>query len=395
MKKANLYLGLTLSAFLIVVFMMLIFNTSIKCAKAISYEESDAVFIETVQDLLGDNYLGSNIDIVANKEIVYDINLKELGVLYNFIIENQSGYAIVLNRFGFYEVEELFFDAKNPYINIEDDSYRIFVCPLTYITYTNGEYYSENKEIISNDVLDNLCSKAYGSNGYAITFSYETINFISRNENGYELAKRLPSNRETSNLKNDCVPVAGANIIQYWDRYAVNLIPDFTPGAGSNKNYFYKEKSAQVIDVTTQLYEYMESTETGTKIDNFKKGMITYTNRQGYNIEFKSSMVSKKFNYDIAKSIFLKDQPMILFVDVCTTTTMENSSNSVRLENMTINGAHAMVAFGYKEIEYNLTNGKRIDYYLRVATGLSQRPNGYLNVNDVGMIDDAYGVIIK
>lgn len=395
MKKANLYLGLTLSAFLIVVFMMLIFNTSIKCAKAISYEESDAVFIETVQDLLGDNYLGSNIDIVANKEIVYDINLKELGVLYNFIIENQSGYAIILNRFGYYEVEELFFDAKNPYLDIEDDSYRIFVCPLTYITYINGEYYNESKEIISDDVFVDLCSKAYSSNGYAITFSYETINFISRNENGYELAKRLPSNREVANLKNDCVPVAGANIIQYWDRYATNLIPDFTPGTGNTKTYFYKENHQKVEEVSVTLYRDMETTNTGTTIDKFKKGMTTYTKRQGYNITFTSSMVSNKFNYDIAKSIFLKDEPMILFVDVCTTTTMENSSNSVKLENMTINGAHAMVAFGYKEIEYNLTNGKRTDYYLRVATGLSQRPNGYLNINKVDMIDDAYGVAIK
>lgn len=395
MKKAKLYLGLTFSALLVGVFMSLIFAPSIQLAQAYSYEESDAVFIETVQDLLGDNYVESNLDVVANKEVVYDINLNELGVLYDFIIDNQSGYAIVVNRLGYYEVEELFFDAKNPYRNIEDDSYRIFVCPLTYITYTNGNYYNESKEIISDDIFERLCAKAYGSNGYTITFSSETINFISRNESGYELAKRLPSNREVPNLKNDCVPVAGANIIQYWDRFATNLIPDFTPGAGANKNYFYKEKSTQVNDVTAQLYKDMETTNTGTTIDKFKKGMTTYTKRQGYNITFTSSMVSYKFNYDIAKSIFLKDQPMILFVDVCTTTTMENLSNSVNLENMTINGAHAMAAFGYKEIEYNLTNGRRTDYYLRVATGLSQRPNGYLNVNNVDMIDDAYGVTIK
>lgn len=394
MKKISIHVGITLMTILFVATMLILFIPSNTFAEAFCYDEADLVFMETVQDVLAENYEESCLDIVSNKDLVYDINLKELGLIYRFTIEGQDGYVIIINRFGYFEAVEIFFDAISPY-NL-DDAYRIFVCPLTYITYSNGDYmYCESREIIDEESLEDLRQKAYGANDFTFTYSTDSISFVARNESGYELAKRLPSNTEVPNLKNDCVPVAGANIIQFWDRYATDLIPNFTPGAGTNSSYLYKESNLKMEEVITTLYNDMKTSSTGTTIDKFKNGMTAYTKRHGYNITFTSVMDGSRFNYDIAKQIFLLDHPMVLFVDCCAAVNIDSFPNVDNLDIMHINGAHAMAAFGYKEIQYNLTNGSRTDYYLRVATGITQRPKGYLSVNNVDSIDDAYGVVIK
>lgn len=73
-------------------------------------------------------------------------------------------------------------------------------------------------------------------------------------------------------------------------------------------------------------------------------------------------------------------------------TTSENKDNIEYLNGV---NPHALIAFGYKEINYTLTNNMtRQDKYMSVSTGLSQRTNGYMKVTNTSTIDNAFSVNI-
>ena len=83
-----------------------------KASAAVRYEEIDVLFQETLKGIL--SY--ENVDqasIAAQKEKLYDIELNELGVVYDFTYDEQEGFAIIIDD-GTLKVTELTTAGSSP-----------------------------------------------------------------------------------------------------------------------------------------------------------------------------------------------------------------------------------------------------------------------------------------
>ncbi len=210
---------------------MLVFSLvpKVKIAKAmeLTNDKFDQMFIATVEEYISDNCSGA-INLKANKEIIYDIDLNEFGYIYDFVFNEEKGYATIVDTKGYPEVAEIYFNSLNPFES--GDYLRIYIGNAVYAFYKENSFYFSTGEEISDESLAVIKEVAYYSNDPDITTESETIYYITKVEtDSAQLAKRHPSVNTVTHA-NGCVPIAGANIIQFWDRYFPNLIENYTPG---------------------------------------------------------------------------------------------------------------------------------------------------------------------
>ena len=363
-------------------------------AVELNNDECDTVFWENISELYeGDNNI---LTVSATKEIVYDIDLNELGFVYDFYANNERGYAVIICLEGQFEAIEFFFDAANPYVNVGQDQYRVYVTTMIYLIYDNGAYFFEDSEYaLTEDILSSMREIAfYGGTNSLGTYT-EYVYYTDRTETNYGLAKRHPGLVEVSGLSNACAPIAGGNLIQYWDRYSTNLIANYTPGTAVGNFYLYKDYSSTTDAVITQLYSDMGTGSTGTTIAQFISGINTYCTRQGYTATFTSCMNSGSFSYTTAKQQLAAGKPLALFLDTYTIGNLSLHDDHETITYYIGSGTHVMAGFGYKEVTYDLTSGgTRQDNYIAVASGYNIRERGFFNINYNTQIDDAYSLSV-
>lgn len=360
---------------------------------AVSETECDEVFISTLNELLSaenanDTYFASE------KTILYDINIDELGYLYSFTANGEAGFAIVIYTENIYECVEIYFNAVNPYSSATEEDYCVYVNILTYWLYDEGVYFDlSTNDIVPNAVVEAASERAYLSNYPTVELVSEYIYFTYRSENHYRMVNRHPF---LMTGVSSCVPTAGANIIQYFDRYAVNLIPNYDPGrAYTSTIYRYKDSSIETNQVVQQLASDMGTTATGTTILKFANGMSKYCSNRGYSFSYSSCMSNNQFNYNTAKQQVNSGKPVALFVDPFTIEIIDNYENYDLIDSIYSTVPHSMVMFGYREISYTLNNGQgRNDTYLMVATGDIFYPSGYCKISSNTTIDEALAVYI-
>ena len=394
----NLFLVVAIIAIALTGIYVVAQNIPVAFAMELDGNEYDQVFLENIQVLAKDND-GADINISAQKELLYDINLQKLGYVYDFSVNEEKGYAIVIYTFGEFEVAELFFNTKNPY-NALNDCKRIYVCDMTYLYFAEDNYYfAKTNELLNQELLDSLKEVAHFGGYDDLTSESETINFTSKSEDTYQLAKKHPYLVGSDSFPNGCAAVSGANIMQFWDRYKTNLIPNYNPGSSIASYYLYYGKSDATDKLTSDLFYDMEtnSTGVGATIDQFKAGMEKYVKRNGnYQISYNSCMSAGNFDYNIAKNYIDNGQPIALFLSMFNVITIKTQNNSDNLSIKISKYNHTMTAFGYKDITYTLTNGtKRNDKYLVVATGIKDLTTGYFNISYKTNIKDAFGVQIN
>jgi hypothetical protein len=346
--------------------------------------ECDRVFVETVEELYPDQLP----NITAQKELLYDIYLEPLGYIYIFDMNGTDNYAVVINADGNYECTEIYFDAQNPYENMQGQ--KVYVTVFVYWTYDDGVYYGENGLPVSEEVFAHFAERAYFGGG-TVTYSTATVTFTNRVDNKNELAFRVPQYSGTG----ACVPIAGGNVIHYWTRYKSNLMPSFTPGSSLGASYLYATSGAAITSMVAQLETDMGTTVSGTTIAQFKSGMTTFVNRQGYSVSYTSCISSGVFSYSTAKTQ-LASKPLVLFCNPYAAATLSVSGSTESINTMLGDAAHAMASFGYREITYTFSNNTtRTDNYLQVSTGLSARTTGYCKMGGDTVIDDAYAINIS
>lgn len=362
-------------------------------AMELDNDEFDAVFLKTVEEYVNDNYNGS-IELVANKELLYDIDINTIGYIYDFTLNTEDGYATVVNSNGYPEVAEIYFNSVDPLKDVVNK--RIYITNSLYAYYQDTSYYLTTGEEISVEGVEALRDIAYYSADAVITTSSETIYYTTKVEaDVYQMSKRHPNISSIVGYKNACVPLAGANIIQYWDRYLPNLIENYTPGIAAGSIYLYNAPNNIVNEMAIELYNLMGTSSIGATISQFKLGMTTYCSNKGYSILYESCMNSSRFTYTLAKEKMRNGCPLVIFTDPLTVATITSSGNSDKIEYINVATAHTVAGFGYKDIEYTLSNGKtRTDNYIEIASGLSECGSGYYNINYDTIIDDAYGIYI-
>ncbi len=363
-------------------------------AQPLTYDDYDIVFLETTKELYETQ--ADEIELTANKEILYDMQLLPLGYVYNFTVNGEEGFAILISINEEITVTE-FSMSESPYADVIGN--KIYASYLTYMYEKDGYYYFVGDDSkLSEETLSLVSQKSFKGTG-SITYSEEYVYYKNRDVNNKNLAFRHPFIYDIGSLSNACAPIAGANIIQYWDRFCENLIPDYTSYTFMYNRYFYKGPDSTIQSMTEQIYKDMQTniSAPGTTETEFKNGIKKFCTRQGYNtVNFNSCMSNKKFNYELAKQRINDGQPLAIFVDTFIVTNIGEQTGYDYLDNLIGNGCHVMAGFGYKEVSYILNdNTTRKDNYIAVASGFSTYSDSYFNVSLDTLIDDVFGIVIN
>lgn len=397
MSKLKSFLSKVLFSVVVILltFVFLPQNTIVK-AQELTDDEYDRLFIATVEEYIGDNYNGT-VNLTATKDIIYDMDLKEFGYIYDFELNDKNGYATIIDSRGYPELAEIYFDALYPF-SCDETCSKIYIKNLLYIYYSEGSYYLTTGDVLTEEEIETLKNVSYYSGATDIEIVTETIYYTTKVETAQkQLADRYPA-VDAIAYNNACAPIAGTNLIQYWDRYFPNLIEDYSPGIEIGSHYFYSFPNKTVTNVGAELYELMgtNTNGAGTTINQFKNGMTQYCSKRGYNISYASCMNFGKFSYSKAKERIDKGEPLVIFTEPVTFAKIESGEGSDEIHYYKMELPHTLVAFGYKDIKYTLSNGQtRTDNYLEVESGAVEYKAGYCNVNYETTIDDAYGVLVS
>ncbi|MDE6029789.1 MAG: hypothetical protein K2F90_05695 [Clostridiales bacterium] len=224
--------------------------------------------------------------------------------------------------------------------------------------------------------------------------SNETISYVSKQVvEDISTANGTPKYRAIDSIQNGCGAIVGAIIVGFYDKYYENLIPNwasyYSTGTykGQDKTYVYS--------LIQDLYNLMQTNivAPGVSQDEFKNGLKSYVVNHGYNIQYTSLGAGNNFNYGTFKTAVNNNQPTVLFVQSSNIYLLDERKNEDLITSGNISGNHVMVAYGYYEVKYTLSNRTRIDKYLRVATGLSTDPTAFYKIGTY--VDATYQVTIN
>lgn len=395
-RKTNfLTIAFLLACLIGIVCVMTVIPLQFASAHTLGDDEYDLQCKQTLDEL----ELGLSGDIVIEKSPVYDAELHVLGYEYEFVSEGNNGYMIIIKdaNDGYVKVSEVVADAQSPYNNIEGTP--VYLSELSYAEYKDDVYtiINEDKQLTYGQIEDTYEDRYIST--LDLADSSERIDYASRTVDKHELAVRIPSYVGV-NLVGACVPVMGGNIITYYDRVCVNLIPDFTPCSSMGSLHMYKGQTQEINDLITTLYYGMNPTSTtngGHTIAGFKTGMNNYCSGKGYSVSYSECASNGKINYSTAKAKLTAGQPIAMFLDNPEYISIQEYDGYDQLYTYYHEGvSHAMTAFGYKEITYTFSNGstKKSDY-LYLATGYGDTLRAYMNINNRMTIDAAYAVNIS
>lgn len=354
-------------------------------------DEFDEKFIQAISEICD---IKENSEVVASKQTIFDLELRTLGYAYSFMAIDNKGYAIVVSdKEKGNIVTEVVLDAESPFLRC--DGIGIYIAEMNYLDYFDGKYrVLGTSSILEYNDIANIYTHRYCGSGGELQMNETTVSFVSKSNNNYSLAKRVPS-YATKKFDNPCVSIASANIIAYFDRYKENLIPDYTPGKGIGNLYLYNKQNITIENLIGQIYGILNPGKTsgGNTIAEFKWGMDRYCRDHGYNVVFENCPTVDYYNN--AKDIFLEGKPLVMFMDRIEFCLFSETSNKDTIKTYNCDIKHAMCGFGYKEIEYILQdNSIETERYLLVATGIDQYPLAYFNVNSIITIHDIYAVDI-
>ncbi|MDE7406389.1 MAG: hypothetical protein K2M89_05915 [Clostridiales bacterium] len=241
---------------------------------------------------------------------------------------------------------------------------------------------------------NNQAEDRYVGGELIATYASETISYVSKEVvEDISTVKGTPEYSAVSGMQNGCGAVAGAIIVGFYDKYYGNLIPDWDSYYSTGT--YRMQNGTYVQTLLFDLYDRMQTNviAEGVSESEFKNGLKSYVVDHGYNIQYTSLGTGNGFNYSAFKTAVTNNEPTVLFVRPSTLYFCQAHSNEDYIITSNISGNHIMVAYGYYEVKYTLSNGTRTDKYLHVATGLSGDSTALYKVGSY--IDAAYKVTIN
>lgn len=224
--------------------------------------------------------------------------------------------------------------------------------------------------------------------------SNETISYVSKQVvEDITTANGTPKYFAVSGMQNGCGAVAGGITVGFYDKYYENLIPDWTAYYSTGR---YKGQDGTYVQgLLFDLYDRMQTNVVaeGVSETEFKNGLKSYVVDHGYNLQYTSLGVGNNFNYSTFKTAVNNNQPTVLFVQPSNIYLLAEHENEDILTSGNISGNHVMVAYGYYEVKYTLSNGTRTDKYLYVATGMSGTSSALYKIGSY--VNAAYKVTIN
>jgi len=315
-----------------------------------------------------------------------------------------SGYALMVEfeteTQTFYEIEEIFYNATSPFANCE--GLPVYVTNYTYLEFKDQAFYdvTTGNQISEQTLLDCVYNGFNYFGGTTATFTNTnfTIDYARKTVEQYSIQYDLP-NIDGSVEGGSCAHTAGAIILTYYDRFCVNIMPNYDPMFVMGPIVAYITTSDEIYELTLDLVDLMLIGEphAGTTFSEFQLGMETYVEQHGYTYTSTNLFTNGTFNLNNYKNAVQSNKPVALFL---TNFTM---SNGIREEDGqdTINLAHCPVSHvtagcGYKIITYYDANDNVITTrtYLKVASGLISYAIGYLSVNETA-ISKAISILVS
>lgn len=390
-----------LAAFCMVIVLVLSAIGSVAAAFAeVSLEECDKCFQTTINGFLQSSEVDGNA-ITALRKPVYDINLQNLGYVYEFEIVDGESYAIIICDNGNYIAQEFVPGTKSPYKQVDEEDLCVYINSMTYLKH-NGDCFCDISTSleIPEEMLSALSENAIlYSDGYdtGVEHVTVTVNYLSRTTSPKSLSKRIPRYTSPGGIKNACAAVAGCNIIGFYDRYYENLIPNHTAGIISYGYYLYNLADAYVDNVTRELYYKMNGSEAGITETDFKYGMQQYCAEKNLSCDFTQLMSGGRLSYSAVEQSIDENKPVALLLSTYTVCDIEVfTDKKIDMLNYDVyKGDHIMVGFGCCSMTYKLTNGTNASYeFVYVASGYDKPLDAYFNMNYCTNINSAYKVNI-
>lgn len=228
----------------------------------------------------------------------------------------------------------------------------------------------------------------------AMYASNETISYVSKQAvSDISTDRGTPEYFSVNGMQNGCGPVAGAIVVGFYDKYYENMIPDWISYYSTGR---YKGQDGTYVPaLINDLYDRMQTNVVapGVSESEFKVGLTSYITSKGYNVSLNSLGKGNNFDINTFKTAVTNNEVTVLFVQPSNFYLYEALENKDLVTSGSIGGNHIMVAYGYYEVKYTLSNGTRTDKYLRVATGLSGISTVFYKVGSY--IDAVYQVKIN
>ncbi len=200
-----------------------------------------------------------------------------------------------------------------------------------------------------------------------------------------------------SYMSNCCGPMAGRNVVAFYDRWLTNLIPNYTPGmvTASGIYRYYPEMGTAPKNVMISLYDLMLIPEVGgTTSQNFKNGLSAYASEKGYSASY-SSFYSSATNVNLTQLTNAINQNKVGVI-MCTEYNfvfgidLLEDQGVVQVTRFDSTTAHIMMVYGYQTIAF-YNDGNRIctKTFLLACGGFGGTDIGFVELNDFSVINEA------
>lgn len=230
------------------------------------------------------------------------------------------------------------------------------------------------------------------------TFSYST-----KTTESYFINTSVPAYYDTANRDYTCAPVAGANLIGFYDRYFPNLVPDIATGyaRGTRYNYYAMSRyETQLQSLINDLATRMGTNSNGTNKDGFMTGFSSYVASRNLNVTFTNitQEVTNAFVLDFEQAVAqLKNgNPIAFFTSGVNFTTFTDTGSSVSMTIRSANDNHIFVAYGYQKVIYYDASGNVLRKYISFSTSSGENGlTGYYVLNNNMTVGSALAVHIE
>jgi hypothetical protein len=349
----------------------------------------DALFRSTLNEIL-DYENADDAQITADKETLYDAELLPLGVLYSFTQAGTDGFAIIIYDGG-PTVTEVSLDAPSPFAT---EHTKVYIALQMYWYHDGAGYYDCVTGLkVADECIDEVKETAF-SGSPQLQYDSETIYYIYRSENKYNVLTSIPIYNHAP--LNGCAPIAGTNLVAYYDRLYPNLIPNYEPVNTFLGVWLFKGANSTTTALAETLHADMQTNvvQPGTTIPQFKNGLSIYAGRNGYSVGYTSVMRFGSLDYEQAKSVVTNNKALAIFMRGFRGTTFDSGNGNDHLMYEYATANHTVAGFGCLDVTYTLTNYQtRTDRYIHCSMGTGIHRNAYVNIA-TSQIDEALAIAI-
>lgn len=223
-----------------------------------------------------------------------------------------------------------------------------------------------------------------------------SISYTSYTKQTVQTSSRIPSlsNVNPNYQSNDCAPIAGGNIIAFYEILYSNLIPDYRTGRIINNNYIFNTVTTNqyLQKVIDDLYVIMKTNQitAGTREQDFLDGLTQYVEQAGLHFQTTGGLVSNNsVNVQaLISHLNTKNIAVLFMTEYNIISVIEDTGNQLKFTAVCSNTPHIVAVYGVEQYTIIQNGVETTEYFLKIANNMEEfnygliRLNDYLNITD-------------